>query len=492
MAEGKRKFLMALVLVLIALTTIVQSSLDRRASQLSKALAMEQGNELMVQLPSHFIIATMAGFREVVAGVLWVRADSFFHSGEYEGIVPIVRLVTWLDPHNIDVFTTGAWHLDYNFVDDNEMSDKRYIPASISLLKEGIRNNPDTWDLYFELAWTHYNRKLNDYEKALEYMEMAVQHDGSDPNTGRRIPRPAFVDRMLAHQYEKTGQFEKAIEQWHVARKRAEKLNKLPDDTMTDDTALTICDRNLSLLYLRLAYRYGNMDYYRKGLDIMERLAARPNADIDSIKAAKGAAADYARRVATNNPPSDAGKPVDAQFNVNFEKLAPKVFRIHGSVNILNMSEYKDLAVESITGKYAEYLNAKPGQRQEWVNGARVFWRLSDLDYKYEEIEKFTWKIDKSRMIAWDSMPVYDGKFGLAEWDIVDLSVSDIFYPFNAEKYKLTVWMTPREPCMDGTLQDRIGWKGEALTDARYLDTTMLPGYKCLKWETILDKKDLL
>ena len=50
------------------------------------------------------------GFREVVASWLWIRANDMFHSGDYEGLVPLVRTVVLLDPHQIDVYATGAVH----------------------------------------------------------------------------------------------------------------------------------------------------------------------------------------------------------------------------------------------------------------------------------------------------------------------------------------------------------------------------------------------
>ena len=49
------------------------------------------------------MLFALAGFRELIAGILWVRADSFFESGNYDAILPIIRLVTFLDPHQIDV-----------------------------------------------------------------------------------------------------------------------------------------------------------------------------------------------------------------------------------------------------------------------------------------------------------------------------------------------------------------------------------------------------
>ncbi|MBO4548062.1 MAG: hypothetical protein J5758_02500, partial [Abditibacteriota bacterium] len=70
----------------------------------------EEMNSLLLQMPGQFMFAMFSGFKDVISGALWVRADEFFHSGNYEEIIPLVRLVTWLDPHNIDVFNTGAWH----------------------------------------------------------------------------------------------------------------------------------------------------------------------------------------------------------------------------------------------------------------------------------------------------------------------------------------------------------------------------------------------
>ena len=58
---------------------------------------------------------------------------------------------------------TGAWHMDYNFTDSQERSDRRYIPMSLALLKEGNHNNPDEVDLYSDMAFVHYFRKIQDF-----------------------------------------------------------------------------------------------------------------------------------------------------------------------------------------------------------------------------------------------------------------------------------------------------------------------------------------
>src|SRR5207247_2222727 len=104
-------------------------------------------------LSNEFILGPALGLQQAVAGALWVRADEFFHEGDYDAILPLVRMVTWLDPHQLDVFITGSWHLSYNFTDSNERSDRRYIPAAQRLLQEGIENNKSVYDVPFELAW---------------------------------------------------------------------------------------------------------------------------------------------------------------------------------------------------------------------------------------------------------------------------------------------------------------------------------------------------
>lgn len=492
MSEGKRKILYLVAVVLFVAMGIVQMTVDPVYEELNKSAlsaSEDDRSELMVQLPGQFVVASMMGFKEVVAGALWVRADTFFHEGQYQAIIPIVRLVTWLDPHNLDVYTTGAWHLDYNFVDDAQMSDKRYIPASIALLKEGIDNNPRIWDLYFELGWTHYNKKLQDYEKAVEYMEKACNLDGFDINSGRKTPRPEFVDRMLAHQYEKVGRFDDAIKQWDKARKRVEDLMKNKNaTTFVDQSSLDVCDRNLGLLYLRLAYRYGDMDAYRKGLEIYQALASRGDAPEDVKIAAKRAAEDYAKRVARNESPRDALKPLDTKFEVTWKKVAPKVFLLKGKINLAPASEYKDMASEAITHWFQENQNAPADRRSMWRDGCRVNWMITDYDYVMPEPKSFSWKIDTTKTVVWDSVYVGGGTFS----ERIDLSQNVEFYPFAADKYKLTIWFNPQQPGAPDFVQDRIGWKGEALTDRNYLDTESKPGFRILKYEKVLDKSDVM
>lgn len=491
MGEGKRKLLIALALLVFIAIGVVQSAIDPMQVKMRKSemnVTGRNSNDVMVQLPGQFILASALGFKEVVAGALWVRADTFFHMGQYQAIVPIVRLVTWLDPHNIDVFTTGAWHLDYNFVDEDEMSDKRYIPASIALLKEGIANNPNIWDLYFELGWTHYGKKLNDQQKALYYIKKATEHEGFDVNTGRTLPRPEFVDRMLAHQYEKVGQLDKAIDEWYKSRKRTQWLIKNPlTTTYADSVSLDICDRNLSLMLMRMGWRYGDMKRYKEGLDIAMRLDKSAKKPTDWQLATQSAKKDYDSRLASGQKFGDALKPLDTDFQVKFTTLAPKVFVISGKINLISSSEYKGLASEPFTHWYRDNEKLSADNKVLWRDGCRVYWKIEDYDYVMPDLKTFNWKLDNDQTVVWDDIAVSGGSFSRK----IDLSKNTEFYPFHAKKYKITVWVNPQQPGCPDFIQDRVGWKGEAFRD-KMLDTKMIPGFNCLKWEKVYTRDELV
>ncbi len=486
--------LYGLLVVLLLGVILIQNRLNPtyyKMLEKERNIGATKSGDVMAQLPGQFILASFTGFKQVIAGALWIRADDFFHRGQYQAIVPIVRIVTWLDPHNIDVFTTGAWHLDYNFVDEaNSLSDKRYIPAAIALMKEGIRNNPTIWDLYFELGWTHYARKLYDYDKAAEYIAEACKHDGVDPNTGQRQPRPEFVDRMLAHAYEKLGRYDDAIKQWYKCRRSAlaniEKNKKKPGSGGTSDgTSLEVCDRNLSLLLLRLGWRYGMMDRYEEGLKVAERLTGPP----DWVAATARARKDFEMRKGTGWK-GDAARPLDAKFDVRWMRAGPQVLLISGSVNLVPASEYKGLASESFTNWFASNSADRGPTHKEWRDGSRVYWRLQDYDYKMDELDTFSWKIDTSKTVAWGDIYVGEGKF-TSRIDMGDARDREM-YPFKADKYKLTIWMTPVDPGMPDYIQDRVGWKGEAITDKNYLDLKTRPGFHMLKKEFILKRSDII
>lgn len=151
------------------------------------------------------IILQLFGFREFLAGILWVRADGFFDQGNYDAVLPIIRLCTILDPKQIDVYATGMWHIGYNFTDEDQRSDRRYIPSALALGKEGARQNSNTYEMFFETGWMWFHKVDDDYFQAVRWFEEAAKRKDILP--ARR--------NLLTQAYFKNGQVDEALDLYY-------------------------------------------------------------------------------------------------------------------------------------------------------------------------------------------------------------------------------------------------------------------------------------
>lgn len=281
----KRSTRALLVLVLIALIPVIvklQAMIDPERQKFQpgergvKTVMTQVGNNPVV-LPSQFVAGTMIGFREVVAGLLWIRVNDFFHSGQYEPIVPLTRMITWMDPHQIDVYCTGAWHLAYNFVDSSQRADRRYLAPAIKFLEEGIQNNPGVWDPEFDLGFVLYNMKAQRFDEGLYWIKRAA----SEKNV------PNYIHRQVAHAYEKAGRIDDAIRQWQWCVSEAKKALKKDPNDWRARLHLDISKRNLDTMVMRKVMR------------------------------------------------ADLGKhPTEVGFEAKFTRLGPRKFRISGKANL--------------------------------------------------------------------------------------------------------------------------------------------------------------
>lgn len=191
-----------LLLAIGAVALLGQGFLQRTQIFLYWSKNFNQGNVESSGLnPDQFIFA-LAGFREMIAGILWVRADEFFDQGNYDAILPIIRLVTALDPNEIDVYATGMWHIGYNFTDEEQRSDRRYIPSALALGKEGAKKNPNTYEMFFEVGWMWYHKIDDDYEQPLKWFLKAQEKDDMIP--ARK--------NLIGMVYQRNGQPDKALD----------------------------------------------------------------------------------------------------------------------------------------------------------------------------------------------------------------------------------------------------------------------------------------
>lgn len=423
--------MIVLVIILLIPVVLLQRTIDPMRHQFEPPI--KNVNQGVQQLPIEFALGAVIGFREAIAGLLWVRTDEFFDNGDYDAIVPMVRIITWLDPHNLDVYQTGAWHMDYNFTDSEQRSDRRYIPFALALLKEGIANNPDVPDLYSDLAFTHYMRKIEDPVSAVEWYKKAMQLTVQDPKTHQMVPSwdPTTVGHGLAHAYEAMGDWKDAAATWQLCIQRHKDLMKLIPNDQGNQQGLDTAEKNLKETLLRAKWR------------------------------------------ATQTQP-----PYDTQFQAKLIRIAPMVFVIQGTVNMQGSTSF-DLQ----TGDHTGTPNAqapKPGEHT-WgpVDGARIEYRLQDTGYKMPNAATFSlnFALPKNVTIMQDAASVQQGKFKRQVDMSKDHLGSDAQYSFAAPNYTMTLWFNPANSNdAPPNLQDRIGWIGEGITDKDLYTGGLLPG----------------
>jgi hypothetical protein len=255
----------------------------------SKDYAMQNVTGAVGLQPDQMLLA-LAGFRELIAGILWVRADSFFDNGNYDAILPMIRLVTILDPHQIDVYGTGMWHIAYNFTDEEQRSDRRYIPSALALAKEGAMQNPDTYEMFFETGWLWYHKIEDDYPQAVKWFKQAMEKD--DIPTARR--------NLYRNVLERDGRPDEALDYLLDLSKDAEERMEFQPSGAARINLETI-NNNADNLLVRMVQR----GYLAK-------------------KEGKFEQGNY-----DTNPPFDVG------FSAKVSVIEPMVLRVEGTWNVL-------------------------------------------------------------------------------------------------------------------------------------------------------------
>jgi tetratricopeptide (TPR) repeat protein len=107
------------------------------------------------------------GYDGLLADIYWTRTVQYFggnHSrggGTYKLLWPLLNITTQLDPHLIPAYEFGE-----TFLVAKPPQGAGDPGKAIELARSGIRNNPDDWHLYYDLAFVYYDQK--DYRGAAE------------------------------------------------------------------------------------------------------------------------------------------------------------------------------------------------------------------------------------------------------------------------------------------------------------------------------------
>jgi hypothetical protein len=127
------------------------------------------------------VVRGFAGqIRGLLADFLWLRVDEYAHRrrltdgdinrADDEALMPLVRLITWLDPHYVNAYALGGQWLAFHFGRARE---------AVLFYDEGIRNNPRAADLLTGVAFVHW-RLLHNNRAAAARVEQAADLTGDD------------------------------------------------------------------------------------------------------------------------------------------------------------------------------------------------------------------------------------------------------------------------------------------------------------------------
>lgn len=142
-----------LIVLLLALTFLVQGRLNEQRAELSHNYL-----EPLQNAPPMLVLATQAlsGFRGIISSYLWLRANEAQLEKRYQEQMQLSQWVSQLQPNVPTVWANRSWNMAYNISVKYPDAETRwmYVQEGIRLLRdEGIRYCPQEPIIYHELSW---------------------------------------------------------------------------------------------------------------------------------------------------------------------------------------------------------------------------------------------------------------------------------------------------------------------------------------------------
>lgn len=236
-------------------------------------------------------VAIMTRLGPAVADVLWLKADEYWSSGRWYRVWPVLRAINALNPHWVDVYRFTGWHAAYNLyaqweiekskaereleeakkkgknpeeiasiklrIQEAEKGMRYWLEEGLSVLREGVSRNPDSWEMRFELGWTYYD-KAQDYSRAARWLEQAMELATKQYIQGKLEDYPFYLDHLVAHAYERMPNIKRALRWWYVAKWKVEQgwSKRVKVDYVAIGAITTIKDWYLRAWKLYEAGRY--------------------------------------------------------------------------------------------------------------------------------------------------------------------------------------------------------------------------------------------
>lgn len=166
----------------MAASVVLLRQIDRIRPQATVEDALYINSPKMVKRAS-------LGFDGVMACIYWTRTVQYFghrhfnHAQAYNELAPLLEITTTLDPQLFPAYQFGA-----SFLAPAPPNGAGEPDRAIQLMEYGIKNNPNNWQLYYDLGFVYYT-ELKDYKKAAEVFAQ-----------GSRVPKAHPVMKVMAAQ----------------------------------------------------------------------------------------------------------------------------------------------------------------------------------------------------------------------------------------------------------------------------------------------------
>ncbi|HEX7652519.1 MAG TPA: hypothetical protein VF607_03365, partial [Verrucomicrobiae bacterium] len=188
------------------------SIFDKKAEEQKEIIAASRGhkeseeeekNEDFLGKPKDWIEAFGRNFK--------ITQHTHLEGNNEREILPWLRLAADLDPQKAETYTVGAYFLRLHLGRTDQAE---------AFLREGLRNNPASIEIMFELGRI-YHDAMHDPERARCVWRMAANaypHETEEQAKDNKITYEAVVVN-LAHLEEETGNYQAALDWFHLAQK---------------------------------------------------------------------------------------------------------------------------------------------------------------------------------------------------------------------------------------------------------------------------------
>lgn len=155
------------------------------------------------------------GYDGLLADIYWTRAVQYYGTKHHQGarrfdlLAPLLEITTTLDPQLLVAYEYGS-----NFLAPQPPDGAGMPERAIALEEFGIRNNPDTWQLYYNDGFIHY-MELKDYVGAAEVFAR-----------GSRVPNAhPFLAILAGKMAEHAGDLQMARMMWSTSYQTTKDIN---------------------------------------------------------------------------------------------------------------------------------------------------------------------------------------------------------------------------------------------------------------------------